>query len=167
MNWGNSAARSRALALGLPFAVFILAIAYPVAAEQITGRVVAIQDGDTLTVLVDRRQVKVRLVEIDAPEKAQAFGNRSRQSLSDLCFNKTATLADKGKDRYGRTLARVSCEGVDANAEQVRRGMAWVYDRYVTDRSLYSLQDAARAEKRGLWADPKLVPPWEWRRGAK
>lgn len=68
--------------------------------------------------------MKVRLTEIDAPEKAQAFGNRSKQSLSDLCFNKTSKLDDNGKDRYGRTLARVYCDGVDANAEQVRRGMA-------------------------------------------
>ena len=125
---------------------------------------VAVADGDTITVLREREQVKVRLVEIDAPEKAQAFGNRSKQSLSDLCFNKTARLDDKGKDRYGRTLARVYCDGADANAEQVRRGMAWVYDRYVTDRGLYSIQDEARAAKRGLWADNSPVPPWEWRR---
>jgi endonuclease YncB( thermonuclease family) len=162
---GISAAGLRALALGLPLAVFILAIAYPVAAEQITGRVVAIQDGDTLTVLVDRRQVKVRLVEIDAPEKAQAFGNRSKQSLSDLCFNKTTKLDDKGKDRYGRTLARVYCDGVDANAEQVRRGMAWVFDRYARrDSPLYAVQNEARAARRGLWGDSAPVPPWEWRR---
>ena len=91
--------------------------------EELSGKVVAVADGDTLTVLFNHRQVKVRLTEIDAPEKKQQFGNRSKQSLSDLCFNKTATLADTGKDRYGRTLARVYCDGVDANAEQVRRGM--------------------------------------------
>ena len=123
-----------------------IALAFPcVVWADFTGKVIAIADGDTITVMRDREQIKVRLVEIDAPKKAQAFGNRSKQSLSDLCFNKTATLADKGKDRYGRTLARVQCDGVDANAEQVRRGMAWVYDRYVTDRSLYRLQDEARA----------------------
>ncbi len=125
---------------------------------------VSIADGDTLTALVDRKQVKVRLAEIDAPEKAQAFGNRSKQSLSDMCFGKIAKLTDKGKDRYGRTLARVTCADIDANAEQVRRGMAWVYHRYVTDRGLYSIQDEARAAKRGLWADVNPVPPWEWRR---
>jgi len=161
---GNSVANSLAPALGLALAAFVFATAYPAAAEQITGRVVAIQDGDTLTVLVDRRQVKVRMVEIDAPEKAQAFGNRSKQSLSDLCFNKTTKLDDKGKDRYGRTLARVTCDGVDANAEQVKRGMAWVYDRYVTDRGLYSFQDEAKAARRGLWVDAQPIPPWEWRK---
>ena len=131
---------------------------------DITGKVVAVADGDTITVLHDKAQVKVRLTEIDAPEKKQAFGNRSTQSLSDLCFGKTAVLDEKGKDRYGRTLARVTCDGVDANAEQVRRGMAWVYDRYVTDKSLYAVQEDAKAERRGLWHDDKPLPPWEWRK---
>ena len=130
-----------------------------------SGKVVAVADGDTITVMRDLVPVKLRLLEIDAPEKKQAFGARSKQSLSDLCFNKTATLIEKGRDRYGRTLARVSCEGVDANAEQVRRGMAWVYDRYVTDRALYAVQTEARDAGRGLWADPDAVPPWQWRRG--
>lgn len=131
---------------------------------ETSGKVVGISDGDTLTVLTERQQVKVRLAEIDAPERGQPFGNRSKQSLSGLCFDKTAKLDDKGKDRYGRTLARVYCDGIDANAEQVRRGMAWVYDRYVTDRGLYLIQDEAKAAKRGLWADTEPMPPWEWRR---
>ena len=129
-----------------------------------TGRVVNVADGDTITVLRGNTQVKVRLTEIDAPEKKQAFGNRSTQSLSDLCFGKTAVLDEKGKDRYGRTLARVTCDGVDANAEQVRRGMAWVYDRYVTDKTLYAVQEEAKEERLGLWHDVKPVPPWEWRK---
>lgn len=133
-------------------------------ADPLVGQVISISDGDTITVLVNREQVKVRLVEIDAPEKVQAFGNRSKQSLSDMCFDKEAQVQDKGKDRYGRTLGRVYCNGTDANAEQIRQGMAWVYDKYVTDHSLYRLQDEARAAKRGLWADPNPVPPWEWRR---
>lgn len=143
-----------------------LAFSFSVYAD-ITGRVISIADGDTLTVLVDRQQVKVRLVEIDAPEKAQAFGNRSKQSLSDMCFDKEAQIQDKGKDRYGRTLGRVFCGGMDANAEQVGQGMAWVYDKYVTDHSLYRLQDEARAAKRGLWVDSAPVPPWEWRHRPK
>ncbi len=88
------------------------------------GKVIAVTDGDTIKVLKGHEQIKVRLVEIDAPEKAQAFGNKSKQSLSELCFGKTATLVYEGKDRYGRTLARVHCDGIDANAEQVRRGLA-------------------------------------------
>jgi endonuclease YncB( thermonuclease family) len=116
-----------------------------------------------LTVLVGGQQIRVRLVEIDAPERKQAFGARSRQSLSDLCGRKTATVKWSEMDRYGRVLGRVFCGGIDANAEQVRRGMAWVYDRYVKDRSLYALQDEAKVARRGLWADKSPVPPWEWR----
>jgi len=145
--------------------IFIALTLLPLAglAETITGRVVAVADGDTLTVLSDRTQIKVRLTEIDAPEKKQPFGNRSKQSLSDLCFNKTATVESSGKDRYRRVLGLVTCDGVNANAEQIRRGMAWVFDRYVTDKSLYALQDEAKAAKRGLWRDVAPVPPWEWR----
>ena len=132
-------------------------------AHAFTGKVVGVADGDTITVLRDRTQVKVRLLEIDAPEKAQAFGTKSKESLSEMCFGKTAEVVEKGKDRYGRTLARVSCDGVDANAEQVSRGMAWVYDRYVTDKTLYAVQDEAKADRRGLWHDEKSVAPCEWR----
>lgn len=146
------------------YVVFISIFALAATSQaDFTGRVVSIADGDTLTVLVERQQVKVRLVEIDAPEKGQAFGNRSKQSLSDMCFVKEAQVQDKGKDRYGRTLGRVFCVGMDANAEQIKRGLAWVYDKYVTDHSLYRLQDEARAEKRGLWTEANPMPPWEWR----
>lgn len=141
-----------------------LCLAHAASAEELTGRVVAIADGDTLTVLVSRRQIKVRLTEIDAPERNQAFGTSSRQSLVELCANKDARVVEQGKDRYGRTLGRVFCAGVDANAEHVRRGMAWVFDRYVTDRGLYPVQEDARAARRRLWQDSKPVPPWEWRR---
>lgn len=109
--------------------------------------VVAISDGDTLTARCGQpgayQQVKVRLSEIDAPERAQPFGERSRQHLAQLCHQQTASIRSIGTDRYGRTLARVECQGRDANAEQVRSGMAWVYDKYVTDRSLYALQEEA------------------------
>jgi endonuclease YncB( thermonuclease family) len=113
--------------------LFALAfVAHGAIAGEIVGRVVAIADGDTLTVLDARkRQHKIRLDGIDAPERRQAFGKRSRQSLAELCSGKAAIVQDQGKDRYRRTIGRVTCAGVDANAEQVRRGMAWVYKRYV------------------------------------
>ena len=142
-----------------------LALAGICQATQITGQVVGVHDGDSITVLVDRRQIKVRLADIDAPELKQAFGRRSKQSLSDLCFNKSATLEDQGQDRYGRTLARVRCAGEDANREQVRRGFAWVFRRYAPRPSpLYDLEAEAKAARRGLWSDPKPLEPWEWRR---
>jgi len=133
------------------------------AAAVILGLVVAIADGDTLTVLSsDFQQVKVRLAEID--EKRQPFGTRSRQSLATLCHEKRAEVLVVNVDRYKRIVGRVHCDGVDANAAQVRRGMAWVYERYATDAALPELQDEARTAKRGLWVDPAPVPPWEWRK---
>ena len=134
-------------------------------AAFIVGLVVAIADGDTLTVLnQDSQQVKVRLAEIDAPERRQPFGTRSRQSLGELCHEKRAEVRVVDVDRYKRVVGRVSCEGVDANAAQVRRGLAWVYDRYAKDENLYRLQDEARSAGRGLWSDREPVAPWEWRR---
>jgi endonuclease YncB( thermonuclease family) len=140
-----------------------LLLAAPAWAETFQGKVVRVSDGDTLTLLVDRKQIKVRLLEIDAPESKQAFGQRARQSLGDLCAGQEAIVRSSGRDRYGRVLGRVDCRGMDANAEQVRRGMAWVYDRYVTDRSLYALQNEARTAQLGLWADKAPTAPWLWR----
>lgn len=125
-------------------------------------------DGDTLTVLISQRQVRVRLIEIDAPELGQPFGARSKQSLSELCFGKMAELAVRNRDRYGRTLAQVSCGGKDANAEQVRRGYAWTYTRYAAANSpLHALEREARTARRGLWGDPEPVAPWDWRRNGR
>ena len=113
----------------------------PVLAAALLCLVVGIADGDTLTARCDAQAdqpaqtMKVRLAEIDAPEKGQAFGNRSKQHLSDVCFKKQAEVRPQTTDRYGRTVARVICDGTDANVEQVRAGMAWVFDKYVTDRS--------------------------------
>ena len=134
------------------------------AAADFRGKVVGVTDGDTVTVLRYREQVKIRLTEIDAPERKQPFGERSRQSLAELVFRKEVLVIDQGTDRYGRTLGRLKLGSMDANEEQLRRGMAWVYDKYVVDRALYRIQDEAKRQRKGLWADPKPVPPWDWRR---
>lgn len=150
-------------------AVAICGLHFSIAqAETFVGTVVGIADGDTLTVLNnDKQEVKIRLAEIDAPEKYQAFGARSKQSLSDLCFGKQVEIIPKVKDRYQRTIARVICSGVDANTEQVKRGMAWVYPRYVKDHNLYVMQRDAKVAKRGLWADSSPTPPCEFRKQSK
>lgn len=138
------------------------------ALADIRGRVVSIQDGDTLTVVIDRRQVKVRLTDIDAPELRQPFGTRSRQSLSEMCFGKLASLDVRGEDRYHRSLAQVTCDGKDANTEQVRRGYAWTYVRFARrDSPLHALEQEAKTARRGLWADPAPVAPWDWRRNGR
>ncbi len=142
--------------------VIFVALPSPAYAE-LTGQAIHIADGDNLTVVIDDEHVRVRLAGIDAPEKNQPFGTRSRQSLSDLCFWKQVVVTPKGKDQYGRMFAKVRCGDVDAGEEQVKRGMAWVYDRYVKDPGLNPLQEEARTAKRGLWADSHPTPPWEWR----
>ena len=153
---------SLAVALGTMFLVPLLGFT-----EEYNGRVVGITDGDTLTLLVDgKRQIKVRLAEIDAPEGGQPYGNRSKQELSALTFNKEARVSVQDTDRYGRTVGRVFVGSVDVSAEMIRRGAAWVFRKYAKDVSLFKLEDEARRNKRGLWSLPESehVPPWEWRK---
>ena len=130
--------------------------------------IVAISDGDTLTARCGQpgqyQQVKVRVAAIDAPEKKQPWGNRSRQSLAALCHRQQAKIIQRSTDRYKRWVADVECRGRDAAAHQVSSGMAWVFDRYAKGYgALYQYQAAAKAGRRGLWADAAPVPPWEWR----
>lgn len=158
------------------FAAVLLVVSSGTFAD-FTGPVVAIVDGDTLDVLVDSRPVRVRLAQIDAPERTQAYGTRSRQALSSLVFRKTVTVVEAGPDRYGRILGTVYLPGslpgvIDAgftnvNGLMVGEGMAWAYRQYVTDPSLIQLEAKARAAHRGLWADPAPVEPWLFRRGNK
>ena len=158
---------SKAAPCPYPFAALLVFLLHAVSPAQadVRGRVVSVHDGDTLTVLVERRQVKVRLTDIDAPELKQPFGSRSRQSLAELCFGKEASLEVRGQDRYKRTLATITCAGTDANAEQVRRGYAWTYTRFArSDSPLIAIESEARSAHRGLWADPVAVAPWDWRR---
>lgn len=129
------------LVLGLALGLVALAGV----AGELVGRVVSVHDGDTLTVLVDSRQIKVRLAEIDAPELGQPFGKRSREDLADLCADKPAQVDDRGKDRYGRTIG---C-GRERRAGAHRHGLG-VYDRYAAkDSPLYVLQAWARGQRRG------------------
>lgn len=96
---------------------------------------------------------RIRLAEVDAPEDGQPFGAESRKTLVAMCFQKKALIWLRTTDRYGRQVARVECDGHDAGADLVRAGMAWVFERYSTDRELRVLQDKAKDEGAGLWAD--------------
>jgi endonuclease YncB( thermonuclease family) len=150
--------------------ILAIALLMPLSAmaSSWNGIVVGISDGDTLKVLnVQKQQIKIRLVEIDAPEKTQAFGEQSKQSLSDICFKKKVVVEDKGTDKYKRTLGRLSCDGVDANAEQVKRGMAWAYTKYLTDPIIADLEKTAKDSGTGLWADENPSSPWDFRHGGK
>ena len=123
-------------------------------------------DGDTLVVQdAAKKKHTVRLAEIDAPERKQAFGAQSRRSLAALCFKKGAEVKWQNKEGHNRYVGRIMCAGVDAAAEQVRRGMAWVSPRFTNPGSpLYELESYARLRGIGLWGSKQApVPPWEWR----
>ncbi len=152
-------------------AALLISASLGVTGREITGRVVAVADGDTATVLAaGNQQVKVRLAAIDAPERAQPFGTRSKQALSDLIFGKDVTVKVNDVDRYKRTVGTIMLGGKDINLEMVRQGYAWVYRQYVVNlpraqAQRYSdAEEEARKEKRGLWLDKDPTPPWEWRR---
>lgn len=130
--------------------------------------VVAISDGDTLTARCGSpgayHPVKVRIAAIDAPESRQAFGQKSRQHLAQLCFRQQATLQPVDKDSYGRTVANVRCGGTDVATAQVRAGLAWVYTPYASARpELPGLQAQARSARVGLWSQRRPRAPWDYR----
>lgn len=136
-----------------------------VALPAFAARVVGITDGDTLTILDQRQRIKIRLANIDAPERYQPYNQHSRQSLAELCFGKEAHYLPEAVDKYGRTIAIVICEGVEANRTQVARGLAWVYTRNSAQyHDLKPLEHAAREQRLGLWHAKNPVPPWQWRK---
>jgi len=129
-------------------------------------RVIGIKDGDTVVLLTERKvEITVRLSEIDAPERKQAFGTVSRTYLSNLIFGKEVKLEILGKDRYGRTLGFIyTRNGTNVNVEMVKNGMAWQYLKYSKSAVLRRAQIEAKSQKLGLWRDPFPIPPWEFRR---
>jgi endonuclease YncB( thermonuclease family) len=143
-------------------------------ASDFSGMVVGVADGDTITVLDEQqKQHKVRLAGIDAPEKKQAFGTRSKVSLSALVYGRFVTVESSKSDRYGRQVGKVLVNGNDANLEQLKKGMAWHYKAYEreqppADREVYSsAEELAKAGRVGLWRDAEPQPPWEFRKAAK
>ncbi len=134
------------------------------------GKVVGIADGDTLTVLdANKRQHKIRMASIDAPERYQAYGTRARKELSDLIFSKQVHVSEDGYDRYKRLIGIVSVNGLNVNAEMVKRGFAWTYEDYLNprDADFVQYQKEADLNNIGLWADANPTPPWEFRKTSK
>jgi endonuclease YncB( thermonuclease family) len=151
-------------------ALLIAASASAHAGTIITGRVVRVSDGDTLTLLdAEQRQHVVRLDGIDAPEKGQPFGHASKRHLSDLAFDRDSFAKCHKTDRYRRNVCRVIVDDVDLGLEQLRAGLAWVFSRYAHElpaqlRAEYiEAERAARDEQRGLWSETEPISPWEWR----
>jgi endonuclease YncB( thermonuclease family) len=140
----------------------------------LTGKVVQVSDGDTINLLVDKTQHRIRLASIDAPETShgserpgQPFGEASRKNLADYVAGKTLTLTCYEKDHYGRDVCDVPANGTTANRLQVQDGMAWANQqakgKFLRDKSLVGIQSDAQKKKLGLWAEPGAVAPWEWR----
>lgn len=148
--------------------ILLLLIPYIALAASFSGKVVKVSDGDTIEVMRQGRAEKIRLAGIDCPEKKQAFGQAAKRFTLDLAAQKFVTIKVETTDRYGRTVGEVILpDGRSLNRELVRSGYAWWYRKYSSDASLGSLESEARAARRGLWAEPNPVPPWDWRNGGK
>ena len=155
-------------------ALFTLGSLQTSSAYELTGRIVSVADGDTVTLLdANLRQHKIRLCGIDAPEKRQPFGNRSRLHLGALVFGRQVTADCPKTDRYKRAVCRLEVDGIDANLAQLEAGMAWHYKAYAReqrapDRRRYAqAEDHARETRLGLWADRAPVAPWDFRKARK
>ncbi|ARR04573.1 endonuclease, thermonuclease family [Campylobacter vicugnae] len=137
-------------------------------ANDITGKVISLADGDTLTILTnDKKQVKIRLAHIDAPEKNQDFGEKSKQNLANLCFGKNSIVKVQSKDRYKRLLAEVFCDGKNVNLQQVKSGLAWHYKTYSKNKIYSKAEMAAKKKNLGLWILKNPTPPWKFRKSKK
>lgn len=153
--------------------LFLLLLFWSISASAATlvGQVVGVTDGDTVTVLDEQKQQhKIRLAGIDAPEKRQPFGQRSKEALSDSVFGKVVSVEWEKFDRYGRIVGIIIVDTKDVNLSQVKAGLAWWYQKYsdeqsVADRRLYAqAEDEARHGRLGLWSEVEPVAPWDWRR---
>ena len=135
-------------------------------ATDFNGPVISVLDGDTIEVLHNQHPERIRLNGIDCPEKKQAYGQKAKQAASDLVFGKEVTVQPHGHDKYTRTLGDVLLpDGTNVNHELVKDGWCWWYRKYAPgDTVLEQLEADAREAKRGLWADPQPMPPWEWRK---
>ena len=146
--------------------VVLLALSSVLCAEEFAARVVAVTDGDTVTVLRDKQQVRIRLHGIDSPERAQPYGTRARQFTGELAHQRDVTVVVRDYDRYGRVVAEIILpDGRNLNHETVRAGFAWRYRQYARgDETLEQLEREAREARRGLWVESAPVPPWQWRK---
>lgn len=145
-----------------------LMIGTPVSGDEMSGKVVAVVDGDTLHVLTESGITKVRLADIDCPEKSQPFGHRAKMFASRLVFGRWVTVQFQEHDRYGRIIGTVTLpNGTSLNHELVKNGYGWHFDKYSKDPIISKLQREAKARRLGLWSMENPVPPWEFRSRAR
>lgn len=133
-------------------------------AESFDAKVIMVMDGDTVMVLKGKQKIKVRMVNIDAPEKDQAFGKQSRESLQEMVGKKTVRIDSQAVDQYGRVIGMISVDGVNINQEQIKRGMAWENTHFHSDKRYLAMQAEAQQSRHGLWAQADPEAPWNWRK---
>jgi len=161
---GGGLGGGRSLA-GVGSALVLVCAACAVAGSTFTGRVVGVTDGDTISVLRDGRAERIRLADIDCPERGQAFGTRARQATSEWAYGQYVTVLVRDRDDYGRLVGEVVLpDGRALNRALVQAGLAWASRHRGGDAELARLEAEARAAQRGLWSDPHAVPPWRYRR---
>ena len=148
--------------------LFTLLVASSSYAATLTGKVVRVLDGDTIEVLVNKEPIRIRLADIDCPEKKQPFGNAAKKYVLDVAAHEIVTVEARNKDRYGRTIGEVILPNGDSlNRLLISHGYAWHYKKYSKDPVLAELENQARKDKVGLWQDKKPIAPWDWRRRRK
>ena len=137
-------------------------------ALELKGKVIAVSDGDTIKLLTqDKVTHKIRLLDIDAPEKKQPFGNKSRDNLASYIAGEIITVKYKSKDKYGRILGTIYFENLDINLQQIKNGYAWVYKQYSKNQTYYKEEQKAKELKKGLWIEKNAIAPWEFRKQKK
>ena len=144
--------------------VFLTVILFPSLLFARDGKVVSVTDGDTIKVLRDGKQVKIRLAAIDCPEKGQPYGQAAKKFTANLVAGKVVKVWPTDTDRYGRTVAFVFVGDKNLNKELLSAGLAWHYKKYSRDPELAKLEFEARSKKVGLWREPDQIAPWEWRK---
>ena len=164
--------RKRVLTIEWWFVLIIFIATSTCHSEEITeyyGRVIKVVDGDTIHILIDNKNIKIRLAEIDTPEKGQPYWRVSRKALEDMVAGKYVTIIKVTIDRYGRVIGQVYVDKAWVNENLVKDGYAWVYRKYARSDKIYAAEEYARQNNLGIWNLPEseLIPPWEWRRGAR
>ena len=159
--------RTKSLQL-LLFTLSVLLLPVPLNAQTITGKVISVADGDTITILDEgKQQTKIRLYGIDTPEKAQAFGKKAKKFTASLTAGKQANVTVYDTDRYGRSVGVVFVNGINVNEEIIKNGYAWQYRKYCKASfcsDWLKLEEHARSFAFGLWDESNPQPPWDWRK---
>ena len=149
-----------ALGSAWPLVLYMVACSLPVFATEITY----FYDGDTVKISDKGREYKLRLTDIDAPERTQEYGLKSRRALMQLCNNTSVQVQLLGVDKYQRKLGKLECDNQDVSFYMVENGYAWFYHQYSSDSALELAEMGARDNKRGLWKAKQQTPPWIWRK---